>query len=317
MLSVGIIGLPNVGKSTLFRALTKKQVEISNRPFTTIKPNIAVVALPDPRLEELKKLSHWNEVVPAVIEFIDIAGLVKNAHQGEGLGNQFLSYIRNVDAIAHIVRLFEDENINHIHGKIDPFYDIEVVNAELTAAGIEKPTLIVFNCSEKQLNPHTKRGQISENDQINEISPRYGVGVNWLPTNITLPYLVLSAKLELTLSDMNEQERKEFMEELEIKESGLEKLIKESYKLLDLITFFTVKGENQLRAWELPRGTPIIEAAGKIHTDFKEKFIRAEAINWQKLVEAGSWQKAREKGLIHTAGRDYIVQDGDVVEIKI
>lgn len=292
MFSIGIVGLPNVGKSTLFQALTKKQVEISNRPWTTIKPNIAVVAIPDPRLEALRKISIANEIVPATIEFIDIAGLVKNAHQGEGLGNEFLSHIRNVDAVIHIVRIFEDKNIAHVHNKIDPFYDIEVINTELKAASIFKPTLILFNSAEDQLK--------------------------WeVPKNLFLPWLILSAKLELTLSELPENERQEFLNELGLAESGLEKLIKESYKLLDLITFFTVKGESQLRAWELKKNTSILEAAGKIHTDFKEKFIKAEAMNWKKLVEAGSWQKAREKGWIKTAGKEYLVEDGDVVEIRI
>lgn len=294
MLQVGIVGLPNVGKSTLFKALTKKAVEISNRPFTTINPNIAVVAIPDERLEALRKVSIAKKIVPAAIEFIDIAGLVKNANLGEGLGNQFLSHIRNVDAIVHLVRIFEDENISHIHEKIDPFYDIEIINKELKAAEISKPTLIVFNCSENQFN--------------------------WQPDpklNLHYNCIVIPTLLELTLSELSEEERKNFADEFGLKESGLEKLIKESYKLLDLITFFTVKGENQLRAWEVKKGTPIFEAAGKIHTDFKEKFIRAEAVNWKKLVEAGNWPKAREKGWIKIAGKDYIIQDGDVVEIKI
>ena len=291
-LSVGIVGLPNVGKSTLFQALTKKQVEISNRPFTTIKPNVAVVAVPDPRLEDLKKISIAKEVIPATIEFIDIAGLVKNAHKGEGLGNQFLSHIRNVDAIIHIVRIFKDDLISHIHNKIDPFYDIEVINQELKVAEISKPTLIVFNGSEKQLD--------------------------WQPlNNLDASWLTLSAKLELTLSELNEGEIREFLQELNIKESGLEKLIREAYKLLNLITFFTIKGENQLRAWELKKEGQIIEAAGKIHTDFKEKFVRAEVVNWKNLVEASSWVKAKEKGLIKLAGKDYVVQEGDVIEIKI
>lgn len=295
MFSVGIVGLPNVGKSTLFQALTKKQVEISNRPFTTIKPNTAVLAVPDSRLNELKKISIAKEVVPATIEFVDIAGLVKNANLGEGLGNQFLSYIRNVDVIVHVVRIFEDESISHVHNRIDPLYDIEVVNQELKTADIFKPTLIVFNGSEGQLNWPPPFAKASEGKL----------------------YIALSAKLELFLSDITENEKNEFLEELGLKESRLEKLINESYKLLELITFFTVKGNNQLRAWELKMGTSIVEAAGKIHTDFKEKFVRAEVINWKNLVEMGSWSKAKEKGLIKLAGKDYIIQDGDVVEVKI
>lgn len=291
MFSLGIVGLPNVGKSTLFSAISKRIVPISNRPFTTVKPNVAVVPVPDQRLEALKKISLAKEIVPATIEFIDIAGLVKNAHLGEGLGNEFLSYIRNVDAIIHIVRIFEDENISHIHNRIDPFYDIEIVNQELNFAKISKPTLILFNASEEQLD--------------------------WQPSKINYPWIVLSAKLELTLSNLKEEEKEEFLKEFGLGKSKIEELIKKAYELLDLITFFTIKGENQLRAWEIKRGTKIIEGAGKIHSDFKEKFIKAEIINWKEVLEVGSWQKAKEKGLIKIAGRDYVVQDGDVIEIKI
>jgi len=294
MFSVGIVGLPNVGKSTLFKALTKKEVQISNRPFTTINPNIAVIPVPDYRLEQLKQISIANQIVPATIEFVDIAGLVKNAHQGEGLGNQFLSHIRNVDAIIHLVRVFENENIAHIHNQIDPLNDIKIIEKELEIAEIKKPTLLVFNVSENQMSNWKVNEELKDK-----------------------PHVILSANLELTLSELPEKEKQEFMQEFGLKESMLDKLIKSSYNLLDLITFFTVKGKNQLRAWEIKKETNILEAAGKIHTDFKEKFIRAEVINWKKLVECKSWQKAKEKGLIKIAGKDYILEDGDVIEIKI
>lgn len=294
MFSVGIVGLPNVGKSTLFKALTKKEVQISNRPFTTINPNIATVPVPDFRLEELKKISIAKEIIPATIEFVDIAGLVKNAHQGEGLGNQFLSHIRNVDAIIHVVRVFENQNIAHIHNKIDPLNDIKIIEKELEIAEINKPTLLVFNVSEDQLTNWEMNEQLKNK-----------------------PHIILSANLELTLSELSENEKQEFMQEFGLKESSLDKLIKSSYELLNLITFFTVKGKNQLRAWEIKNNTNILEAAAKIHTDFKEKFIKAEVINWKKLIESESWQKAKEKGLVATVGKDYIVQDGDVIEIKI
>lgn len=297
-LSVGIVGLPNVGKSTLFKALTKKQVEISNRPFTTIKPNVAVVAVSDMRLEELKKIKITKEIVPATIEFIDIAGLVKNAHRGEGLGNQFLSHIKNTDAIIHVVRIFEDENISHIHNKVDPLYDIEVINQELKEANIEKSVIYLLN-----FNKEEKPGPDSTEKVKNLISK--------LPPDKTL---MIDLKSEEELAELSEEEAIEFRAD---SVSPLEKVITLSYKALDLVTFFTIKGENQLRAWEIKRETQINEAAGKIHTDFKNKFIRAEVINWEKLVEVGSWQKAKEKGLIKTAGRDYIVQDGDVIEVKI
>lgn len=297
MLSVGIVGLPNVGKSTLFRALTKKRVAISNRPFTTINPNIAVVQVPDYRIEKLKEISNWKEVVPAMIEFIDIAGLVKNAHQGEGLGNQFLSHIRNTDAIIHLVRVFENQDITHIQNKIDPAYDIEIVNLELELAKIEKPTLYVFNVSENQIS----NWQIDQNIK------------NLIGNS---PYIILSANLELILSELNENEKNEYIKELNLK-SELDNLVKSCYNLLNLISFFTIKGKNQLRAWEISRNTSIIEAAGKIHSDFKEKFIRSEIIDWQTLLKFGSWLKAKEMGFIKLVGRDYIVQDGDVIEIKI
>lgn len=297
MLSVGIVGLPNVGKSTLFRALTKKQVAISNRPFTTINPNIAVVQVPDYRIEKLKEISNWKEVVPAMIEFIDIAGLVKNAHQGEGLGNQFLSHIRNTDAVIHLVRVFENQDITHIQNKIDPAYDIEIVNLELELAKIEKPTLYVFNISENQIS----NWQIDQNIK------------NLIGNS---PYIILSANLELILSELNENEKDEYIKELNLK-SELDNLVKSCYNLLNLISFFTIKGKNQLRAWEISRNTSIIEAAGKIHSDFKEKFIKAEIIDWQTLLKFGSWLKAKEMGFIKVVGRDYIVQDGDVIEIKI
>ncbi|TSC74572.1 MAG: GTP-dependent nucleic acid-binding protein EngD [Parcubacteria group bacterium Gr01-1014_44] len=320
-LSIGIVGLPNVGKSTLFRALTKKQVDISNYPFTTISPNVGIVEVPDERLEILAKLSNSKKIVPTVIEFIDIAGLIKGAAVGEGLGNKFLANIREVNAIAQVVRVFEDGNIIHVHQKIDPANDIEVIKTELELADMEskekreekskkerdlpplsllaeKKTIFVFNVSEQQLKerwqPHEPLLKI--------------IGDN--------EYVILCNNFELLLSESSAEEQKIYLEEMGMVESGLDTLIKKSYHSLNLITFLTT-GEDETRAWTTEKGTLIPKASRAIHTDFEKLFIRAEVIPWQKLVEAGSWGKARENGTLKLVGRDYIVQDGDVVEIKI
>jgi len=323
-LAIGIVGLPNVGKSTLFKALTKKQIDISNYPFTTIDPNVGIVQVPDKRLEILAKLSNSKKIVPTAIEFIDIAGLIKGAAEGEGLGNKFLSNIREVDAITQVVRVFEDGNITHFHQKIDPANDIEVIETELELADLEskekrdkkqatkrqaedlpelsllteKKTIFVFNVSEKQLKdqwtPDEKTKQaISENE-----------------------YVVLCNNFELLLSESSPEEQKIYLEEMGLQESGLDTLIKKSYRALNLITFLTT-GEDETRAWTAEKNALIPKASRAIHTDFEKLFIRAEVIPWQKLVEAGSWGKARENGTLKLVGRDYIIQDGDVVEIKI
>lgn len=321
MLSIGIVGLPNVGKSTLFKALTKKQIDISNYPFTTIDPNVGMVEVPDERLGILANLSKSKKIVPTVIEFIDIAGLIKGAAEGEGLGNKFLANIREVDAIAQVVRVFEDGNIVHVHNKIDPSNDIEVIKTELELADLEskekreekskknedlpplnfladKKTIFVFNVSEKQLKE------------------------KWQPDSKVLEtiggseYVVLCNNFELLLSESSPEEQKIYLEEMGLQESGLDTLIKKSYRALNLITFLTT-GEDETRAWTAEKNTPIPKASRAIHTDFEKLFIRAEVIPWQKLVEAGSWGKARENGTLKLVGRDYVVQDGDVVEIKI
>ncbi|MEK7507300.1 MAG: redox-regulated ATPase YchF [Patescibacteria group bacterium] len=320
MLSIGIVGLPNVGKSTLFQALTKKQVGISNYPFTTIDPNIGVVAVPDERLELLAKMSKSKKIVPTAVEFIDIAGLVKGAAQGEGLGNKFLANIREVDAIVHIIRVFENENIVHIHKRIDPVEDIEIIETELALADLEskekraarkdtkdlpplqllmdKKVIYVFNVSETQLRSH------------------------WQPDERLLAaikgadYVVLSNTFELALSEVPPEEQAILLEEVGLKESGLDELIRKCYHTLDLITFLTT-GEDETRAWTAKRDTPIPVAARAIHTDFEKLFIRAEVINWQELLSCGGWSAARTAGKLKLVGRDYIVQDGDVVEIKI
>ena len=299
-MKIGIVGLPNSGKSTLFNALLKKQVaQVAEYPYTTIEPNVGVVEVPDDRLkaiaqiiaEEKKKtpIEADLKIVPAAIEFIDIAGLIKGAHQGEGLGNQFLGHIREVDAILHVVRVFQSPDIVHVHGKIDPKEDVDIVNLELELADIKKPTIYVLNVAESDLQK-----------------------------NFDLPflYIKISAKLEAELSDLSDEEQKEYLKEIGINRSSLNQVITASYKLLDLITFFTIAGGRQVQAWPVKVGTKMIEAAGIVHTDFAKGFITAEVCDWQKLVEAGGWHNAKEKGLVHFAGRDEVVKDGEIVEFK-
>lgn len=289
-LKIGIVGLPNSGKSTLFNALLGRQIaQVGEYPYTTIEPNVGVVEVPDKRLKTIAKATKIEKVVPAAIEFVDIAGLIRGAHKGEGLGNQFLSKIREVDVIVHVVRAFENPNVEHVAGKIDPQADVEVVNDELLAAEIEKPTLYVLNVSESNLNS------------------KFGV---------VFPYIKVCAKLEAELSDLSEDEQRAYLQELGIEKSGLDLVITESFKLLDLITFFTVAGGKQTQAWPAKRGTTAIEAAEIVHSDFARGFIVVEVIDWAKLVDAGSWHAAKEKGLVKTAGREEIIQDGQVVEFK-
>ncbi len=291
-MKIGIVGLPNVGKSTLFQALTKKQVDTSNYPFATIDPNIGVVEVPDERLHKLAKLSKSQKIIPTIIEFVDIAGLVKGAAQGEGLGNKFLTHIREVDAICHVVRAFENENITHVSGTPNPKHDYEIIRTELELKDLEsketinllakKPELVVFNTSNKNVEiPQTE----------NSIAVNIGE--------------------ENDISAMTPEEQKELGVE-----PGLNKLIKVAYKLLGLITFFTT-GEDESRAWTIPSGSTAKRAGRAIHSDFEEKFIRADIIFWEKLLEAGSWPKARDLGWLRSEGKDYIVKDGDVIEFKI
>lgn len=261
-LEVGIVGLPNSGKSTLFNSLLKRQVaNVASYPFTTIDPNVGIVEVPDERLEKLRELIKPEKTIPAVVKFIDIAGLVKNAHKGEGLGNQFLAKIREVDAIIHIIRAFKDESVSHYYGSIDPKRDKEIVDIELELGGIKKPTLYVLN--------------------QDEITSQEG-------------FLVVNAKTG----------------------EGVGELIKEAYKLLGLITFYTIKGGKEITAWSLKEGATALEAAEKVHTDMARGFIKAEVVGYEELVEAGGWQLAKSQGKIRLEGREYQIKDGDVVEFK-
>jgi small GTP-binding protein len=286
-LSVGIVGLPNAGKSTLFNALAARRLaETAPRPFTTINPHEAVVALSDGKLEKLSQLIKPEATVPATVTFIDIAGLVKGAHKGEGLGNQFLAKIREVDAIVQVVRVFKDESVAHVQGKIDPQEDIEIVNLELELGGITgKPVIYVFNCDENE------------------------VGTFKLAA---YPGINIAAKLEEEMIDFSSEERKEYLKEL-----GLEKLIKKAYELLGLITFYTIKGGKEVHAWSLKNGSKAIDAAAEVHTDFAKNFIKAETINVDELLAEGGWHQAKEKGKVKLEGKDYLVKDGDVIEFKI
>ena len=342
--SIGIVGLPNVGKSTLFKALTKKPVDIGPYPFTTVHPNVGVVQVPDERLEKIAQIIKPEKVTPTVIEFIDIAGLVKGSYKGEGLGNQFLAQIRNCDAILEVVRAFEAESVENVMGEVNPEKEIEIIKTELLMKDLETLEKIISKI-EKEAKAKDKtafkkleilkriKEYVSQGKKISEIDlekkekeelkeyqfltqkPIFYLLNTDYKKNYQIPglnYLVINLKEEEEISELSASEIKE----LGIK-SQLDQLILSCYNILDLITFFTVAGGKETRAWTLKQGLKAPDAGGVVHTDFKEKFIRAEVIPWQKLVESGSWLKAREKGLIRTVGKDYLVQDGDIIEFKI
>ncbi len=350
-LSIGIVGLPNVGKSTLFNLLTKKGVEAANYPFCTIDPNVGVVRVPDSRLDKLATVSKPALIIPTTIEFVDIAGLVAGAHKGEGLGNQFLAHIRECDAICEVIRDFKDKNIIHVNGQIDPAGDRETINMELIFADlatIEKrlektkreaksgdKEIINNQLILEKIYQHLSSGQAIRELHFEEeelifvktlnlmtIKPiLYLLNIDDSHSNDVLSgtndqIIKINVKLEEEIMKLPENEQAEYIQELGLEQSGLDKLIQSAYKLLDLDTFFTT-GSDETRAWTIKRGSKAPQAAGEIHTDFIKGFIRAEVINWLKLVECGSETKAKELGLIRTEGKDYIVQDGDVCHFLI
>ena len=359
-MKLGIVGLPNVGKSTLFNSLTKAGAESANYPFCTIDPNVGIVAVPDERLKLLGDMYHSKKVTPAVIEFVDIAGLVKGASKGEGLGNQFLSNIREVDAIVHVVRCFEDTNVIHVDGSVNPLRDIETINLELIFSDLEilqrriakvakgarmdktlgkelnllerikehlesgkmAKSLVVEDEDELELfksynlltyKPVIYAANVAEDDLADDGASNKGVAaVREFAAGEDSEVFVICAQIEQEIAELEDDEKAMFLEELGLTESGLEKLIKASYHLLGLISYLT-SGEDETRAWTIKVGTKAPQAAGKIHSDFERGFIKAEVVNYRDLLDQGSLAAAREKGLVRMEGKEYVVQDGDVI----
>lgn len=359
-MKLGIVGLPNVGKSTLFNSLTKAGAESANYPFCTIDPNVGVVPVPDERLQLLGDFYHSRKVTPAVIEFVDIAGLVKGASKGEGLGNQFLANIREVDAIVHVVRCFEDSNVIHVDGSIDPQRDIETINLELIFSDLEilerriskvAKTARMDKDAARELSflnrvkEHLESGRMAITLETDGEDEKEWMGMLNLLTGKPVIYaanvgeedledegnsnefvqevgrfareqnsemFVICAQIEQEIAELEDDEKKMFLEDLGLEESGLEKLVRASYRLLGLMSFLT-SGEDETRAWTIRIGTRAPQAAGKIHSDFERGFIKAEVVNYQDLLDCGSYAGAREKGLVRMEGKEYVVQDGDVI----
>ena len=359
-MKLGIVGLPNVGKSTLFNSLTKAGAESANYPFCTIDPNVGVVPVPDKRLKLLGDLYHSKKVTPAVIEFVDIAGLVKGASKGEGLGNQFLANIREVDAIVHVVRCFEDENVIHVEGSVDPLRDIETINLELIFSDLEILERRIAKTARSAMNdkslakeldvlrelkviledvklactyenededvmafvnslnlltckPVIFAANVGEEDLADDgASNSHVAAVREFAAENGSEVFIISAQIEQEIAELDDDEKQEYLEALGLSESGLDKLIAASYRLLGLISYLT-SGEDETRAWTIKVGTKAPQAAGKIHSDFERGFIRAEVVNYQDLLDCGTYAKAKEKGLVGLEGKDYVVKDGDVI----
>ncbi|MDD4599712.1 Ribosome-binding ATPase YchF [bioreactor metagenome] len=361
-LEVGIVGLPNVGKSTLFNAITKAGAEAANYPFCTIEPNIGVVEVPDARLQKLVEMYNSKRIIPAAMRFVDIAGLVKGASKGEGLGNKFLAHIRQVDAVAQVVRCFQDENITHVEGDLDPLRDIEIINTELCLADLETlekrmdrtqkliksgdkkaqqemailarikevleqalparrvemtedEAVLIRDLNLMTLKPVLFVANISEAEVANPDDNQYVRRVKEYAVQEGAEVIAVSAKVESEIAELSDEDAKEFLAELGLNESGLDKLIRASFKLLGLLTFLTA-GEQEVRAWTIVNGTKAPQAGGKIHTDIERGFIRAEIVSFNDLMTAGSQVAAREKGLVRLEGKEYVMKDGDVTYFR-